>query len=154
MPKSLAVRTAYDAPGSPSTASPAQNLGSTAITRVHEVLDAFSQRDPQGEILTAVRHFPAREPQWAEFPAWARTDLVAAYAAKGIRRPYSSSSGRRRSGACGKKHCDRHAHGIGQDALLQPPDPQRHPGKSATAARCIFSPPKPSPRTSSPSFTT
>jgi len=89
MPKSLAVRPAYDGPGNRSTASPTHNLRSTAITRVHEVLDAFSQRDPHGEILTAIRHFPAREPQWAEFPAWARADLVAAYAAKGIRRPYT-----------------------------------------------------------------
>ena len=89
MPKSLAVRPAYDGPGSASAPSTAQNPGSAAIARVHEVLDAFSQRDPHGEILTAIRHFPAREPQWAEFPAWARADLVAAYAAKGIRRPYS-----------------------------------------------------------------
>src|SRR5437867_3512535 len=34
---------------------------SAAITRVHEVLDAFAARDEKGEMLTAVRHFPARE---------------------------------------------------------------------------------------------
>src|SRR5882757_8407372 len=61
---------------------------STAITRVHEVLDAFAVRDRSGEILTAVRHFPAREAQWADFPAWVHPDLAAAYAAKGIRRLY------------------------------------------------------------------
>src|SRR5258707_1491397 len=74
MPESLAVRKA---------------VMPTAITRVHEVLDAFSSRDHHGEILTAVRHFPAREAQWADFPAWVHPDLAAAYAAKGILRLYS-----------------------------------------------------------------
>jgi DEAD/DEAH box helicase domain-containing protein len=62
---------------------------SNAITRVRKVLDAFASRDHTGEILAAVRHFPAREAQWADFPAWAHTDLAAAYAAKGIRRLYT-----------------------------------------------------------------
>ncbi len=74
MPESLAVRKA---------AMPA------AITRVHEVLDAFAARDHNGEILTAVRHFPARDAQWADFPAWVHADLAAAYAAKDIRRLYT-----------------------------------------------------------------
>ena len=62
---------------------------STAITRVHEVLDAFAARDHNGDMLTAVRHFPSREAQWADFPAWVTADLTAAYAAKGIRRLYT-----------------------------------------------------------------
>src|SRR5229473_2788169 len=74
MPESLAVRRAGI---------------STAVTRVHEVLDAFASRDHTGEVLTAVRHFPPREAQWAEFPAWVHPKLVSAYAAKGIRRPYT-----------------------------------------------------------------
>src|SRR5882762_5471030 len=74
MPESLAVRKAAT---------------SAAITRVHEVLDAFADRDFNGELLTAVRHFPAREAQWADFPAWVHPDLVSAYAAKSIRRLYT-----------------------------------------------------------------
>src|ERR1700687_3954817 len=74
MPESLAVRRA---------AMP------TAITRVHEVLDTFAARDHSGEILTAVRHFPARDAQWADFPDWVHPDLSSAYAAKEIRRLYS-----------------------------------------------------------------
>jgi DEAD/DEAH box helicase domain-containing protein len=74
MAESLAVRAAQD---------------SRSITRVREVLDGFAQRDLSGEVLTAVRHFPAREAQWAEFPAWVNADLAAAYGAKGIRRPYT-----------------------------------------------------------------
>src|SRR5260370_13271923 len=74
MPESLAVRKAT---------TPA------AITRVHEVLESFAARDHNGEILTAVRHFPPREAQWADFPAWVHPDLASAYAAKGIRRLYT-----------------------------------------------------------------
>src|SRR5260370_4600891 len=62
---------------------------SNAITRVHEVLAAFAARDLNGETLTAIRYFPAREAQWADFPAWANADLAAAYAAKGIHRLYT-----------------------------------------------------------------
>src|SRR5712672_3325577 len=62
---------------------------SAAITGVDQVLDALAARDVHGETLTAVRHFPAREAQWADFPAWVHTDLAAAYLAKGIRRLYS-----------------------------------------------------------------
>ena len=74
MPESLAVRTAAD---------------TSSITRVREVLDGFALRDRDGEILTAVRHFPARAAQWAQFPAWVHEDLRAAYKAKGIERLYS-----------------------------------------------------------------
>jgi len=87
MPESLAVRRAANS--SMAAAGPASSRESTAITRVHQVLDAFAARDVHGEILTAVRHFPAREAQWADFPAWAHTDLRAAYAGKGIRQLYS-----------------------------------------------------------------
>src|SRR6266567_4505491 len=74
MSESLAVRR---------TALPA------SITRVHEILDALASRDHTGEILTAIRHFPARDAQWADFPAWVHPDLAAAYAAKNIRRLYT-----------------------------------------------------------------
>ncbi|HEY6267712.1 MAG TPA: DEAD/DEAH box helicase [Candidatus Acidoferrum sp.] len=74
MPESLAVR---------------RSTIPSSLTRVHEVLDAFAARDYDGELLTAVRHFPAREARWADFPAWVHPDLAAAYAAKGIRRLYT-----------------------------------------------------------------
>src|SRR5467141_633128 len=66
---------------------------SNAITRVHEVLDAFAARDYNGEMLTTVRHFLARDAQWADFPEWVNADLAAAYAAKGIRRLYTHQAG-------------------------------------------------------------
>ncbi len=73
MTHSLAVRTA---PGA-------------GMERVREVLEDFATRDASGEILTAVRHIPAREAQWADLPAWVHPDLAAAYAEKGIRRLYT-----------------------------------------------------------------
>src|SRR6266481_3626378 len=62
---------------------------SSTLTRVTQVLDTFAARDRDGETLTAVRHYPAREAQWAEFPEWVRADLRAAYNAKGIRQLYT-----------------------------------------------------------------
>src|SRR4249920_608788 len=76
MSHSLAVRAA--GPGS------LESLAGSSLTRVREVLDSLASRDVNGEVLTAVRYFPAREAQWAEFPAWVHGDLVAAYGAKGI----------------------------------------------------------------------
>jgi len=62
---------------------------SSTLTRVTQVLDTFAARDRDGETLTAVRHYPAREAQWAEFPEWVHADLRAAYNAKGIRLLYT-----------------------------------------------------------------
>jgi DEAD/DEAH box helicase domain-containing protein len=62
---------------------------STPMTRAFGVVNGFVERDPTGEIITAVRRFPAREAEFAEFPSWIHTDLVAAYKAKGVPQPYS-----------------------------------------------------------------
>jgi len=61
----------------------------TPMTRAFGVVNGFVERDPTGEIVTAVRRFPAREAEFSEFPSWVHTDLVAAYKAKGVRQPYS-----------------------------------------------------------------
>jgi DEAD/DEAH box helicase domain-containing protein len=89
MPESLAVRRAGSSTEAMSDASAAKPPSSTAITRVHQVLDVLAARDVHGEILTAIRHYPAREAEWAEFPAWINPDLRAAYVGKGIRQLYS-----------------------------------------------------------------
>jgi DEAD/DEAH box helicase domain-containing protein len=62
---------------------------STTLARVSQVLDEFAQCDPNGEILTAIRNYPARAAQWADFPSWTDAALQAAYTAKGIRRLYT-----------------------------------------------------------------
>ncbi len=74
MPDSLALRTARE---------------DSLPVRVREVLDTLAERDTLGDALTAVRHFPARAAQWAEFPAWADKRLREAYAAKGVRQLYT-----------------------------------------------------------------
>src|ERR1700735_3139184 len=61
----------------------------TPMTRAFGVVNGFVERDPTGEIVTAVRRFPAREAKFSEFPSWIHTDLAAAYKAKGVRQPYS-----------------------------------------------------------------
>ena len=81
MSHSLAVRATASGSLEPTAGS--------SLTRVREVLDTLAMRDINGDVLTAVRYFPAREAQWAEFPVWVHADLVAAYAAKGIRRLYT-----------------------------------------------------------------
>jgi DEAD/DEAH box helicase domain-containing protein len=56
---------------------------------VSDVLNAFAERDHNGEVLTAVRRFPARAAEFSDWPEWMRPELRAAYASKGIVRPYS-----------------------------------------------------------------
>jgi DEAD/DEAH box helicase domain-containing protein len=75
MPNSFAVSRAPDS--------------TTSVARAFGVVSAFLDRDPTGEIITAVRRFPAKEAQYAAFPEWMHADLIGAYAAKGVRRPYT-----------------------------------------------------------------
>jgi DEAD/DEAH box helicase domain-containing protein len=75
MPNSFAVSRAPDS--------------TSSVARAFGVVNAFLDRDPTGEIITAVRRFPAKEAQWADFPSWMHADLIAAYAGKSVRRPYT-----------------------------------------------------------------
>ncbi len=70
------------------TGAETQILGLQA-GKARAALEALAARDRDGEVLTAVRHFPAREAQWAEFPEWVHRDLRGAYGVKGIARLYS-----------------------------------------------------------------
>ena len=69
----------------------ASRRGPSALVGVTQVLDTFAARDHNGEILTAVRHYPAREAQWADFPEWVHGEVRAAYNTKGIHRLYTHS---------------------------------------------------------------
>jgi DEAD/DEAH box helicase domain-containing protein len=88
MSESLAVRTAGTSNAAISEGSGTPRT-SSAIARVHQALDVLAARDVHGEILTAIRQYPAREAQWTDFPTWTHTDLREAYARKGIRQLYS-----------------------------------------------------------------
>ena len=101
MSESLAVRPATSPVGAAS--SPLDRASRAAsLTLVHEVLESFASRDIHGEVLTAIRHYPARAAEWAEFPAWINPNLVAAYAAKGISRPYTHQAAAAESVHAGK----------------------------------------------------
>ena len=80
----------------------ARTGNSSTLARVSQVLDTFAARDRDGETLTAVRHYPAREAQWAEFPEWVHADLRAAYNTKGIRQLYTHQAAAAESVHAGK----------------------------------------------------
>jgi DEAD/DEAH box helicase domain-containing protein len=60
-----------------------------AVPSVSDVVDRLTARDTTGEVLTAIRHFPARQAQWKPMPDWVRPDLLAAYHDKGVGQLYS-----------------------------------------------------------------
>src|SRR5271157_5665868 len=62
---------------------------SSSLARVEEIVAHLAARDRTGEVLTAVRHIPAREAQYAPMPEWVRPELIAAYAAKGVAQLYT-----------------------------------------------------------------
>ena len=66
-----------------------QKRAERTMVRVEEVLSSLAERDFGGEILTAVRRFPARAAEFAEWPEWVEERLRDVYRAKGIARPYS-----------------------------------------------------------------
>src|SRR5438477_4301215 len=87
MSESLALR--ISGTSAAGAAEIGQKRSETSIERVNAVLDWFAGRDDNGEVLTAVRRFPARAAEFADWPEWVRPELRAAYQAKGIVRPYS-----------------------------------------------------------------
>src|SRR5262245_17540674 len=54
-----------------------------------QVLASLAARDGDGELITALRTFPAREACSTEWPDWVSPRLLAAYRSKGVHRPYS-----------------------------------------------------------------
>ncbi len=78
MPQSLAVRQ-----------TGRQVKDALTITRVREIVEQLTERDHRGEILTAVRHIPARDAKFAPMPEWVRPELASAYAEKGVTELYS-----------------------------------------------------------------
>ena len=61
----------------------------TTLDTVQEVLGELTERFRADEVLTAVKHFPAREAQYRPMTDWVRPELVAAYREKGIEQLYS-----------------------------------------------------------------
>jgi DEAD/DEAH box helicase domain-containing protein len=61
------------------------------IEAVREALEQLAARDPagRGEVITDVRHIPARVAQCVPMPEWVHPGLAAAYGAKGITQLYT-----------------------------------------------------------------
>jgi DEAD/DEAH box helicase domain-containing protein len=67
----------------------AQRRAESSIAKVNQVLTDFAERDYHHEILTAIRHFPARVAQYADWPEWIQPSLREVYRSKGIAQPYT-----------------------------------------------------------------
>jgi len=65
------------------------NAGNHTIDTVQEALSALAARYRADEVLTAVKHIPAREAEFRSMPEWVRVELVEAYRVKGIEKLYS-----------------------------------------------------------------
>ncbi|MGA3294518.1 MAG: DEAD/DEAH box helicase [Candidatus Acidiferrales bacterium] len=61
----------------------------STLDTVEEVLGALAARYRSDEVLTAIKHIPAREAQFRPMPDWVRPELTAAYRSKGIEQLYS-----------------------------------------------------------------
>jgi DEAD/DEAH box helicase domain-containing protein len=66
-----------------------RQISPTNIATFQDALCAVAGPYRRDEVLTAVRHIPAREAQFQPMPSWLRAELAAAYRAKGIEQLYS-----------------------------------------------------------------
>jgi DEAD/DEAH box helicase domain-containing protein len=67
---------------------PAQRAQAT-IDTVYEALTSLAARYRKDEVLTAMRHIPARAAQFVPMPGWVRAELADAYGCKDIKEVYS-----------------------------------------------------------------
>jgi DEAD/DEAH box helicase domain-containing protein len=59
------------------------------LEAVQEALSSLAARYRTDEVLTCIKHIPARDAEFRPLPPWVRPELAAAYRAKGIDRLYS-----------------------------------------------------------------
>jgi DEAD/DEAH box helicase domain-containing protein len=74
----------------------------STLATVEEVLNALASRYRSDEVLTAIKHIPAREAQYRPVPEWVRPELAAAYRAKGIDQLYSHQAAAAETARAGK----------------------------------------------------
>jgi DEAD/DEAH box helicase domain-containing protein len=61
----------------------------STLDTVQEALGALAGRYRGDEVLTSIKHIPARDADFRPMPSWVRPELAAAYRAKGIDQLYS-----------------------------------------------------------------
>ncbi|HEY0702065.1 MAG TPA: DEAD/DEAH box helicase, partial [Candidatus Acidoferrales bacterium] len=76
--------------------------GSATLDTVQDALVALTARYRADEVLTAVKHFPARDAVYRDLPAWVRPELAAAYRAKKIEQLYSHQAAAAEMARAGK----------------------------------------------------
>jgi DEAD/DEAH box helicase domain-containing protein len=74
----------------------------STLATVEEALNALAARYRSDEVLTAIKHIPAREAQFRPMPEWVRPELAAAYRAKGIDQLYSHQAAAAEMARAGK----------------------------------------------------
>ena len=84
-------------------------------------------------VLTALKRFPAEPPRYADFPEELDVRLLAVLKARGLHAALHAPARGLRRGAGGGELGGGDAHGLGQDALLQPPGSRPHPEGSRCA---------------------
>jgi DEAD/DEAH box helicase domain-containing protein len=72
------------------------------IGEIRAIVEQLVSRDTTGEVITAIRHIPTREAQWAPMPRWVRPELAAAFAAKGIAQLYTHQAAAAEAAHAGK----------------------------------------------------
>jgi DEAD/DEAH box helicase domain-containing protein len=79
-----------------------QAEGTTTLATFQEALGDLAARYRADEVLTAVKHIPAREAQFRPMPGWVRPELAGAYRAKGIEQLYSHQAAAAERARAGK----------------------------------------------------
>ncbi|HTV59000.1 MAG TPA: DEAD/DEAH box helicase [Verrucomicrobiae bacterium] len=74
----------------------------TTLDTFQEALSELAGRYRTDEVLTAVKHIPARQAEYRAMPGWVRPELAAAYGAKGIERLYSHQAAAAEMARAGK----------------------------------------------------
>jgi DEAD/DEAH box helicase domain-containing protein len=74
----------------------------STLAIVEEVLHALAGRYHSDEVLTAIKHIPAREARFRPMPRWIRPELATAYRAKGIEQLYSHQAAAAEAARTGK----------------------------------------------------
>jgi DEAD/DEAH box helicase domain-containing protein len=87
MGNSLAVRQANGVQRN--GGAPLQRSEESSAEALRSVVRELQSRDRVGDVITAIRHIPAREAQCVPLPAWVRPELAAAYRARGVTELYT-----------------------------------------------------------------
>jgi hypothetical protein len=111
----------------------------TTLDTFQDVLGTLAARYKTDEVLTAIKHLPARAADFRAMPPWVKQELREAYREKGIEQLFSHQAA-----AADLAHA-------GRDFVVVTPTAS---GKTPIPARSTSSPPRRWRRTSLPSYTT